>query len=300
MIVVLTGGTGLVGKALGKKLCKLGYTIHILTRSPNKQIDYPCKKFIWHASERPPLESFPPNEDWGVVHLAGESISSWPWTPRKKKAIYESRVLGTKHLVSALKEVSNPPKFFISASALGIYPNQKNKTYTELSPLNESSSLFLEKTCKDWEKEILKHSRSRILILRFGLILSHLGGGLVPYLKVARKKLSFWSFKPSWMNWIHIQDVVNIIVWTIQNPNSSGVYNVTSPQPVTLNSFSKHLQKSLGNKFFLPFPIFLVNIFGGEMAKNLLTHSKILPEKLKKENYSFSYPSLKEALSDII
>ena len=303
MIIILTGGTGLIGQALGKKLSQSGYTLHVLTRSPQKKMSYPCKTFLWNSSETPPIEAFPNSgEDWGVIHLAGESISFWPWTPNRKKRIYESRILGTRNLIHSLKELSSSPNFFISASALGIYGTQKGGIVTESSPSLKSSSLFLEKVCKDWERETstLNSSSCRTIILRFGMVLSSLGGGFLPYLYSAQKRIYMWSLKPLWINWIHIQDVVEICLWAIKQKSCRGIYNVTSPTSVTLNEFSKNLFQTLGVKALIPLPIFLLKWFGGEMAKNLLANVKVHPERLNKENYSFQYPTLKEALKDLL
>ena len=302
MIIILTGGTGLIGQVLGKKLSQLGYTLHVLTRSPQKKMSYPCKTFLWDSSETPPVEAFPNSgENWGVIHLAGESISYWPWTSNRKKRIYESRILGTRNLILFLKESSCLPNFFISASALGIYGSQEGKTVTESSLPPKPPSLFLEKVCKDWEKEVLALEPScRTIILRFGMVLSLLGGGFLPYLYSAQKRIYLLSLKSLWINWIHIQDAVGVCVWALKKEDCRGIYNVTSPASVTLNEFSKNLFQALGAKVFIPVPIFLLKWFGGEMAKNLLANVKACPERLNKENYSFRYPTFKEALKDLL
>ena len=302
MIIVLTGGTGLVGKALGQKLVEQGHALHVLTRSPKKKLNYSCKTFLWEASEKPSQDFFPQSKQkWGVIHLAGESISHWPWTSKRKKRIYTSRILGTKNLVQALKELPHPPHFFVSASAVGIYGDQNGNICKESSQLSSTSSLFLEKVCKDWEKEVLNSETfSKVIILRFGMILSALGGALPSSLNSTKKRMHLWSLNKIWINWIHVQDVIKVIIWTLNQPSCQGIYNVTSPEPVTLNSFSKELLRSLKKKYFVLFPVFILKILGGEMARNLLANVKVVPERLNKEGYTFLYPSLKEALKNIV
>ncbi|MCY4512874.1 MAG: NAD-dependent epimerase/dehydratase family protein, partial [Bdellovibrionales bacterium] len=158
MLIVLTGGTGLIGKALGQRLTEAGHQVHLLTRRPEKaknKIPWPCEVFQWNAlSNSLPKEAVPEQkEKWGVINLAGESIFHWPWRKSVKKTIYQSRITGTKNLVQSLSQLSHPPDFFINASAIGIYGETEITAEKESPP---DSPLFLQTVCKDWEKETLK------------------------------------------------------------------------------------------------------------------------------------------------
>ena len=162
----------MVGQALGQKLSSKNYKIHLLNRKL-QNISYPHKQFLWpDVTADLPQEAFPKEESYGVIHLAGESISQWPWTKKVKEKIRLSRVEGAKKLITIMKTLSHPPQFFLSASATGIYGDQGDQPLTETSPIPDQN-LFLQKVCKDWEAEALKASSiCRTLIFRFGVVMS--------------------------------------------------------------------------------------------------------------------------------
>ena len=174
MTIVLTGGTGLVGRALGQRLSSENYKIRLLARSKPKNIPYPCQLFLWPDFQSlPPAEAFPIKGDYGVIHLAGEPISQWPWTSHLKNKIYDSRVKGAQKLVQTLHKLSHPPSFFFSAGAVGIYGEQGEKRITENDSL-PPPRLFLQKVCKNWEAEALKANEfCRTVVFRLGLVMAY-------------------------------------------------------------------------------------------------------------------------------
>ena len=306
MLIVLTGGTGLIGRALGQKLTAAGHRIHLLTRSPEKartKIPWPCEIFKWNALSDPlPEEAIPKHkEEWGLIHLAGEPIFNWPWRKKVKTAIYQSRVTGTKNLVRSLSRLPAPPTFVISAGAIGIYGETED---AKEEGLPQETPLFLQKVCKDWEGEAMKaEDFSRTVVFRFGHILSNEGGFLGKQIFFINKKLYGFlkTTKPLWMSWIHREDVLGLFMWAIYSENVKGIYNAVSPHPVTWRDFSKELCEQLNFKPWLPStPLSLLKIFGGEMAKNIFISCKAFPKRAEGQGYTFQYPDLKEALNHLL
>ncbi len=297
MTVILTGGTGLVGQALGQKLASQGYKIHLLARRAGGA-SYPHKLFLWpDATAFPPQEAFPKEGDYGVIHLAGEPVFQWPWTKKIKETIYLSRVEGAKQLVSALNVWTHLPSFFLSASAIGAYGDQGDQTLTEDS-FAPDQNLFLQKVCWKWEKEALKASGlCRTLVFRLGHVMSRKKGFLHEQIKWLKRGFlpRLFSQKPFWLSWIALEDLISLILWAIESTPAKGIYNAVSPQPVLLKDFYSLLAKEYRG-FKIPAPLFLLKLAGGEMARNLLLSSKALPDKALAQGFAFQYPALEKAL----
>ncbi|MCY4320893.1 MAG: NAD-dependent epimerase/dehydratase family protein, partial [Bdellovibrionaceae bacterium] len=172
MTILITGGTGLLGQYLIKKLLQEKYSVYNITRRSTQSDSDHYKEFVWsEGSDKFPLKALKEVTNYGVIHLAGEPVSSWPWTKKKKEKIYFSRVNRTQQLVSVLKKF--PPQFFISASAVGIYGEQKDIKITEKSSIMDQN-FFLQKVCFDWEASALKaNSFCRSVIFRLGVVLSY-------------------------------------------------------------------------------------------------------------------------------
>lgn len=304
MRIVLTGGTGLIGQTLGQKLTAKNHKIHLLARKPVENAPYPCKIFLWpEAQSPPPSEAFPSNENYGVIHLAGEPVSKWPWTPHLKNKIYSSRVKGAKNLVASIQKLSQPPSrppaFFLSAGAIGIYGEQTNQKVTE-GHLIDNQNLFLQKVCQDWEKEALKaHRLCRTVVFRIGIVLSSEKGFLHEQIKWMKRGIRplILSSQPCYMSWIALEDLVRMILWAVENPQVEGIYNAVSPKALPLKEFYKILSGYIkGKSLPLPCPLFLMRLMGGEMTKNLLISCKAFPEKALKQGFAFKKAELKEAL----
>lgn len=300
MIIILTGGTGLIGQALIKKLLEKNYKIHLLRRTTQIPELTHCKSFLWpSANAELPHGVFPEKEDYGVIHLAGEPVFQWPWTKSKKKEIYSSRVDSTKNLISELKKQTHPPLFFLSASATGIYGESGEEQQTESSPISDQN-LFLQKLCKDWEAEAEKTSAlCRSLIFRLGIVLSYEKGFLYEQMKWLKRGVYplVISKKPNYMSWIALEDLCSLFLWAIENKSAKGVYNAVSPYPVSLKNFYKTLFKQKKISFPLPIPLFLMKYAGGEMTKNLLVSCFALPKKALEQGFIFKKTRLEEVLS---
>ncbi len=299
MTIILTGGTGLVGQALGQKLADKNYRIHLLVRKSGQNISYPCKTFLWpDVQSNIPEEVFPKDENYGIIHLAGEPLFQWPWTKRTKDKIHSSRVEGARKLVTTFKRILHPPQFFISASAIGIYGEQGDKQVTETSPIADQN-LFLQKVCRDWEREALKAvSICQTLIFRLGIVLSYEKGFLYEQVKWLKRGFlpRLITQKPNWLSWISLEDLISMLLWAIENQRG-GIYNAVSPNPVLLRGFYTSLIKRTEHKFVsLPLPLALAKVLGGEMMKNLLASCPVYPERALTQGFVFKEEELEEAL----
>jgi len=300
MTIVLTGGTGLVGQALGQKLSYENYKIHLLKRKNSKDTIYPCSSFLWPEEDSDlPINLWPTDKEYGVIHLAGEPISQWPWTSKIKDKIYNSRIQTTQKLVKNIKKQKHPPSFFIVASAIGIYGEQGNQHITECSPVLDQN-LFLQKVCKDWEKETLKIDFCRTAIIRIGLVMSYKKGFLYEQEKLLKKRIRpFVLSSPThWLSWIDLEDLVSMILWLVKNTKTQGIYNAVSPNPLPLNEFYYLLAKQVKNKTLpVPLPLFLMKFMGGEMTKNIFNSCKVFPKKSLDEGFSFKIKEMQACLN---
>jgi uncharacterized protein (TIGR01777 family) len=293
MKILISGATGLVGKHLIPTLEAKGHEIFSLVRKAPKN----DREIQWDAetglneNEQGRLEDFD-----AVIHLAGEPIAQ-TWTKEKKRALRESRVQGTKNLVNALGKTMNPPKHFISASAIGYYGNREDEILTEESAPGEG---FLPEMCAAWEAEARKAADfgARVVFLRTGIALSKDGGALA-------QMLTPFSFGvggvvgsgKQWMSWIELEDLISVINFTLENERARGAINATAPNPATNEKFTKTLGEVLNRPTFIPIPEFGVKFMFGEMGETLLLQgSRVLPKKLEDLGFTFKYPELKEAL----
>ena len=301
MKILVTGATGFVGKKLVSELVNRGHKVSILSRdskSAQRRMPIECEIHRWEPElYPPPSQAF--DDVNAVIHLAGANIADGRWTSSRKKSIRDSRVLSTRNLVSTLKSLQNPPKIFLSASAIGFYGNQKLvELYEDLEP----GSGFLAEVCKEWEHEafVAKDHNIRTIALRIGLVLGYEGGALKKMLP------PFWaglggnlSDGSQWMSWIHIKDLVSMIIHSIENKSVEGAYNAVSFEPVTNKIFTKCLAKILRRPAFFPVPKFVLKIILGEMSDLLLGSLKVSSTKIIETGFDFKYPDLSSALSDI-
>jgi hypothetical protein len=232
-----------------------------------------------------------------VIHLAGENIGAGRWTPGRKKRIRESRIAGTKFLAETLASLKNPPKVFITSSAIGFYGDREDEILTEDSPAGKG---FLTEVCQAWEEasEPAKKAGIRVVHLRTGIVLSANGGALpkmvLPTLMGAGGVIGTGR---QWMSWITLEDLVGIFNYAIHSPALSGPVNATAPGSVTNRDFTKILGKVLKRPTFFPLPGFMVKLLFGEMGEALLLEGqRVTPACLTREGFEFLYPDLGSAL----
>ena len=298
-VILISGGTGLVGKALSKRLLSEGHEVRILSRNP--QSSSQLKSFYWDV-EKNEIDEKAFDGVNHIVHLAGSGIADKRWTDARKQNIIDSRVNSMKLITDVVKKKNIQLKSFVGASAIGIYGMMTSeKIYTET---DKGKDDFLSTTCMQWEysyKEI-QSLAAKNCIIRIGVVLSKDGGALKRLLPLFQLGLgSAVGSGKQYMPWIHLDDLVSIFHESLFNPNYNGVYNAVSAEETTSHSFSKQLAESLSKPFFLPnVPAFFLKLVFGEMANVLLEGSRISNQKLTGEGFQFKYSTLSEALAEII
>ncbi len=298
MKILITGASGLIGRALQRSFSEKGYEMLLAGRGEPRN----ANEIKWSVDEGFRKEDLDRLEGLdAVVHLAGEGIAGLRWTEEKKKAIRDSRVIGTHNLVNTLASLSQKPNVFITGSALGFYGDRGDEVVTETSRPGDT---FLAEVCKEWEMESRRAEDSgiRTVLLRTGIVLSKDGGALSTMLTPFKFGVGgVVGSGKQWMSWVSLDDVVGIINYALENENLRGAVNVVSPNPVTNEEFTKTLGDVLYRPTFLPLPEFAVNLVFGEMGDALLIDStRVEPKRLIDAGYEFKYPNLKQALENAV
>lgn len=299
--VLLTGGTGFVGKHLGKSLVRKGYEVVVVTRNPKSYqgtLPYPCEYVAWKDLQAY-LKSNPISH---VIHLAGESVAGKRWNTQVKKEIYDSRVKSTQNLIDALKESQSPVQTFISASAIGFYGDRGEESLHEKSEVGQG---YLSEVCKAWEDEIFKaekiFSNARVAALRIGIVLGDGGGALAEMLPPFRDGYgAALGNGRQWMSWIHIEDLISLFVWSLENKKTKGVYNAVSPEAVRNLDFSYKLSQYFKTPLLPKVPSFALRTLVGEMSRVILSSQKVVPRKALDEGFEFKFGFLDKALTNIL
>lgn len=296
MKVLITGATGLVGSELVSLLLKNGVTINYLTTAESKlQNETNYKGFLWNPEKGDIDENSLEDVD-AIIHLAGASISK-RWTDSYKQEILESRVLSTTLLHGALKSKPNKVSHFISASAIGIYPDSLDKVYSEDE--TEFDNSFLSHVVQRWETAVdrIKQLNIKVSKIRTGLVLSGKGGALKEIAGPVKLGVgaAFGSGKQM-QSWIDIYDLVHIYYFVLVH-ELEGVFNAVAPFPVTNKTLVKEIAKVLDKPFFLPnIPKFFMEMTLGEMHTLLFVSQNVSAKKIIGEGYQFKYLSLEKAL----
>ena len=297
MKILIAGSSGLVGTALIASLREAG---HQVTRLLRTETGLPPGAICWdpqHAEVNP--AKFEGHDV--LINLAGENISTGPWTDEKKKKIRDSRVLGTHMLSELIAQLENPPKLVINASAIGYYGNRGDEILQEGSRPGEG---FLADLCRDWEAatEAAEKKGIRVVKMRIGVVLSREGGALARMLTPFKMGLGgVLGSGDQYISWITLDDLVGIIQFVMDNASIHGALNAVSPNPVTNREFTKTLGKVLKRPTILPLPAFAVKLLMGEMGESLLLgSSRVIPNVLMQAGYSFQYADLEKALQYLI
>lgn len=295
--VLISGGTGLVGKHLTKSLKEKGYRVAILSRD---KTDPDFLTYTWDVEKKEIEQAAIESADY-IIHLAGANIGEKAWTTERKKLIIDSRIKTAELIFEKTKEIKNNIKAFISASAVGYYGAvTSDKIFHEQDP---PAGDFLGETCKLWEQATDKFNNLgiRTVKIRTGLVLSQNGGALEKM--VIPAKLGFGSAIGSgkqYMPWIHISDLCNIYIKAIEDLKMTGAYNAAAPEHLSNKDFNKTLASVLHKPFWFPaVPAFVMKILFGKMSVILLKGSRVSSEKIMKAGYHFSFPGLRAALSDL-
>jgi len=294
--ILVSGSSGLVGSSLVVQLSSKGQTVKTLVRREPK-----------HPSEirwNPPQSGPTPEQLQGidaVIHLAGEGIATGRWTPKKKQAIMESRMLGTKILSDAISRMPVPPKVMISASAIGYYGDRGAEVLKEDSWPGRG---FLPEVCQAWEAATVPVVKKgiRVVQLRFGIILSPKGGALAKMLPPFKMGLGgILGPGNQYMSWIALDDALGVIKYALFGDTIFGAINTVAPQAVTNKEYTQTLGRVLSRPTVLPMPAFLARLAFGEMADALLLSSvRVEPAYLIRSKYPFQFPNLEDALRHLL
>ncbi len=299
MKVFMTGGTGFVGTYLSRELVKQGHEVTILTR--RAQPPAPAAPGISFVTGDPtqegPWMAAAPEHDW-VINLAGASIFS-RWSKGYKQEIYDSRIRTTRNLVIALA-AGDRRQFLCSTSAVGYYGPRGDEILTEESP---QDSYFLAHLAEDWEAEALKAQELglRVVITRFGIVLGRSGGALGQMAPMFRRFLGGPLGRgQQWFSWIHQADHARAFSFIQEHPEIHGPVNFTAPNPVRNLELTRTLGRVLHRPTLMPAPEFMVRLVLGEFADALLTGQRVIPKKLLDAGFKFNFPTIGEALKDLL
>lgn len=289
--ILITGGSGLVGKRITAHLETKGHAVAWLSRSPDR---YKQKSFSWNVGA---MQIDQEALEWAdiVIHLAGEGVADGRWTAKRKQAILDSRTHSTQILADAISKAENKPSSFIAASAVGYYGfSTGNDVITENSPAGDD---FLAQVVIAWENESrkLENHGLRTVIFRIGIVLDESGGALKEMLKppVAAPLGS----GEQWMSWIQIEDLARMFVFAVENESLSGVFNAVGPKPVTNRTLTQSAARKISKLYVgVGVPEFLLKIILGEMALMVLGGNKASSKKIEAAGFQFHYPSIEEAL----
>jgi uncharacterized protein (TIGR01777 family) len=293
--ILLAGGTGLIGARLQVLLRKNGYTVRLLTRTPKNEGEYawdPVKNKIDDAAVQ--------GVD-AVINLAGAGIADGRWTPERKRLLIDSRVESARVLRDALQRNGIAPEVYISASAQGLYGDTGEElVYEDHAP---GKSGFMPECCIAWENaaETVAALGIRTVMLRIGIVLAREGGALAEIIKPLRLGAGgYFADGKAWWSWIHRDDLCEMFLWALENPQAEGAYNAVAPHPVRNIELVKVTAKAMKQPaIFAPAPAFALKLALGEMAVVILNSNRLSAEKIIAAGFHFRYPHLEDALEEI-
>ncbi len=302
MHIAITGGTGLIGRALADHLLRHGHQVTIFTRRPEQarpKVPAPATIARWTPDDpRALAQHLRPVQ--AVVHLLGENIAAGRWTAQRRRAIYESRIQGGRTLMTALRLAQPRPAVLIQASAVGYYGDRGDEILDESAPPGDD---FLARLCVDWENSTAaaENLGMRRAIIRTGVVLSRDGGALPRLLLPIR-----WGVGGAlgsgrqWMPWIHLADEVAAIAFLITHEQAHGAFNLTAPEPVTNLELTRAIARRLHRPAFFRVPAVALRLLFGEMSTVLLASQRAVPRRLQQAGFTFRYPTLDTALEHLL
>jgi uncharacterized protein (TIGR01777 family) len=297
MNYLVTGATGFIGTALVDRLLRDGHTVSYLARKRPQRMDSRAAFFCWRENEEPPLDCIPAVD--AIIHLAGETVAQ-RWTAESKRRIWNSRVHLTRSLVQGISKLKHKPSVLVSASAIGYYGDKGSEIQTERSAPGTD---FLADLCVKWEAEATRAREfgMRVVPARIAMVLGKGGGALKPMLPLFRAGLGGKLGNGSqWMSWIHLHDLINLLVFAANNQNVTTPVNASSPIPVRNREFTQTLARALHRPAILPVPQFVLRLFLGDVARHIVASTRVAPEEALRQGFQFSYPTLESCIAAVL
>lgn len=299
MKVALTGASGFLGPQLVERLVARGHAVHVLARNVARALGrLPPGVTGSFYDAATPLSPDALGGAEAVVHLAGEPVAQ-RWTESARQRIRDSRVVGTRVLVEAMK-AAGTVRHFVSASAIGYYGDRGEEPLTENSPPGDD---FLAHVCRAWEAEALEAAAAgiRTVLPRIGVVLHPEGGALAQMLPVFRMGLGGrMGSGRQYMSWIHRDDTLALLLFALERPELRGPMNVTAPEPVTNAEMAKAIGAALHRPAVLPVPGFALKVAFGDMSEAVLASQRVLPRVAQEAGFRFQYPEVHEALRALL
>ena len=302
--ILITGGTGVVGTALTDLFLKKGYKVIILSRKKRESKNTNLQYAFWNTETGIIEDGIIASVDY-IVHLAGENVAEKRWTKKRKTEILSSRIQPGICIVNALSGTSGKVKAVISASAIGWYgPDSNNGTkgFVETDPHYND---FLGETCFQWENSIrgINELGIRMVTLRIGIVLSEKGGALKEFMKPLAFGIAACMGRGNQMiSWIHLDDLCNMILYSIEHQYMKGIYNAVSPNPVSNKTLVGVLKKEMKKLLFVSvsIPSWFLKLLLGELSIEILKSTTVSADKILKTGFLFHYPTIKNALKQLV
>ena len=305
-VVLISGGTGLIGANLTRHLLDRNYDLIILTRDKNKTSENKRIRYSYWDVKKQIIDINILKEVDHIIHLAGAGVMEKKWTAEYKKTILESRTKSAELILKTLKEIKYQVKTFISASAIGWYgedpkPLERKEGFIETDLPSQD---FLGETCLLWEAS-LEHAKNmdiRLVILRSGIVLSNAGGAFKEFKIPLRFGVAtIFGNGRQMLSWIHIDDLCRMYCDSIENGYLNGSYNAVSPEPVSQKKFMIALGEKLRHRFFIPvhIPVFVLKMVLGKRSVEILKSATVSEKKIKAAGFTFLYPTLDAALDEL-
>lgn len=298
MKVLIAGGTGLIGQRLSELLIQNNYDVVHLSRKAAKNSKFAT--YFWDVEQQIVDTKAFVNVDY-VINLSGENIASGKWTAKQREKIINSRIDSNRLLKSAFIDTKFFPKKYISSAAIGYYGSSNIKEFNENS--SPENSGFLSKTCQKWEESIQEIQQIGVSTawVRIGVVLSSKGGALKEMISTAKYGLNlYFGNGKQFYSWVHIDDLCQIFLYLINNQEAAGVYNGCSPYSNTNFEIALALSKTIGiNTMLISIPAFFLKLFLGEMSSVIMDSTKVVPQRLLKDNFSFKYENIDFAINDV-
>ncbi|MCC6956760.1 MAG: TIGR01777 family oxidoreductase [Anaerolineales bacterium] len=302
MRIIITGGTGLVGTALAVDLLKDGHEVILLSRDPDRHAQKSpqgARVVKWDARSA---------EGWGhlaegadaIINLAGANIGEGRWTAERKKIIVESRENAGKAVTQAVAGAKQKPGLVVQSSGVDFYGVHGEEKITESDHAGEG---FLSQVTRAWEESTrpVEDYSVRRVVYRGAVVLAMQGGALprilLPFRLFAGGPLGSGR---QWFSWVHIKDQVAALRFFIEHPETTGVYNVSAPNPVQNKELARAIGKVMHRPGFIPVPAFVIRLLFGEMSVTVLGGQRVLPDRLQKASFSFDFQTIEQALQDLL